>query len=378
MKPRRPTWWPNHRQHLLLRAALLPGGLALEAWKDWRQQVDFESLEQGSTQLLPLAARNVAALGIDDDTRGRLLGIRRFHWTSNVTQLRKIGALLSEFHGAGFTTLVLKAVAVLARYEDHGLRPLDDVSILVPSTRALDAMAFLKNRGWTPIGWSAESRMPELSVSVRHSHRFRRGDIDLDLHWHALWQRCPRDADDELWQRSVPACVAGVSTRALDATDQLLHLCTDGTRWREAPTFLWAADALMVLRSGADIDWQRLVDRAQRWGLVAALRDALQFLAGELAAPVPTHALDTLRRARVPRPQRLEHAFACRAPGVGGRLPTLLMHHWRWSESASLPAAMLTFPRYLQRSYGLPSLARLPGFLARRATVRLRQRSGLR
>jgi hypothetical protein len=48
--------WPTEQQELLLKAALLKGEPAIQAWERWVSQVDINDLDQGSLRLTPLAA----------------------------------------------------------------------------------------------------------------------------------------------------------------------------------------------------------------------------------------------------------------------------------------------------------------------------------
>ena len=50
---RRPDAWPTREQERLLRAALLRGPLALEAWDEWKAGADMDHLDAGSYRLLP-------------------------------------------------------------------------------------------------------------------------------------------------------------------------------------------------------------------------------------------------------------------------------------------------------------------------------------
>ena len=56
--------WPTPDQTLLLRAALLPGEAAREAWVAWRQRASLAELDGGSRRLLPV---RVADRGVRDD-----------------------------------------------------------------------------------------------------------------------------------------------------------------------------------------------------------------------------------------------------------------------------------------------------------------------
>ncbi len=59
------NYWPSQVQETLLRAALLPGADAIEAWSAVRSQLDLDRVDRASRRLLPLLADNLRRLGID-------------------------------------------------------------------------------------------------------------------------------------------------------------------------------------------------------------------------------------------------------------------------------------------------------------------------
>lgn len=178
--------------------------------------------------------------------------------------------------------MVLKGAALaVVHYADLGLRPMQDVDVLVPTRRAPEAIRVLLASGWKPM----EPTLEQLP-GVRHSSGLHdsAGGM-LDLHWHALYWPAP---EADFWGAALPFDMAGVRTRALCPTDELLMVCADGVVSTPFAPARWVADAVTVLRSsGPGIDWQRLVERARARQLTVALQDTLRCLHASFPGTAP-------------------------------------------------------------------------------------------
>lgn len=368
---------PTPEQELLLKAALLRGHPAMEAWQAWSSHLHVDQLDKGSRSLLPLLYRNLAAHSVEDPLMDRFRGVYRRTWYENQTRFRDAASLLRAFHDAGIQTMILKGAALtLLHYRDHGVRPMEDIDVLVHTEQAAAAIDLLAELGWMPWRRSPEAFSDDY-LSTRHSHGFRdASNRQFDLHWHALADSRYSGADDDLWGNAVSVEIHGTLTRALDPTDQLLHVCVHGIVGKGlAPLLSWIADATTILNtSGAEIAWERLVAHARRRRLVLQLKDALTYLEGLLNAPIPPTALQSLHGTHLSWIERLEHRTRTRLPGLTGQLPRLWFRFLRSSQrgdGAPLRFGLRGFPRFLQVTWGLDHLWQLPSCVVNRSIRRL-------
>ncbi len=284
--------WPTTSQRLLLRAALLPGAAAVDALKAWRAGVDLRKLDSGSQRLLPLLFKNLLAEDIDDPLLKECKDAYKNCFCGNEVRLHTTAEVLTAFHQAGITTMLLKGSALIPLYyRDSGLRPMADSDVLVHFEHADRATAVLRELGFNPY-----YENPQRQMLVVHSTPFDDPTgRQLDLHWHVMWECWHADDDEGYWKRSVPVEIHNVRTRALDPTDQLLHVCWHGARWDETPPIRWIADAVTILRTASEqIDWARLVDQARGRHLSLQLYDCLNYLRSELDMPIPAETLKAL------------------------------------------------------------------------------------
>lgn len=360
----RGSCWPTPQQTLLLRAVLLTGAPALEAFQAWRGRVNLDRLDRGSFRLLPLLAHNLRRHEVQDPIMARLEEVCRDTRSKNVALMERLATLLAAFSEAGLETMILKGAALLVLYySDPGLRPMSDLDLLVRTDKASGAMALLRQLGWTP-----QLPVPERVVPVTHSHLFQdRRDTRLDLHWHLCWECCGPGADDAFWAAAQAVAVDGVPTSALCRADQLLHATVHGVAWNPVPPLRWVADAMLILQAaGPSFEWSRLLTQARHLKLILPLREALAFMRDTLDAPVPDVVLATLRASQVSRFERFEYRARIRPWGWYGALPRLVCHYLRLSGSAGQPQGLQGlrgFPRYLQHLYGLARLRDLPSAL---------------
>jgi hypothetical protein len=346
----------------------------MEAWRAWRSHIDVDQLDRGSRSLLPLLHQNLVAHDVEDPLMDRFRGVYRRTWYENHTRFREVASLLRAFHDEGIDTMILKGAALtLLHYKDHGARPMEDIDVLIPTEQATAAIGLLAELGWIPWQRPLEAFGDEY-LSARHSHSFRdAANRQLDLHWHALADSRHPGADDEFWRNAVPVEICDTATRALDPTDQLLHVCVHGVLGKGlAPLLLWIADATTILNtSGVVIDWDRLVAHARRRRLVLQLKDALTYLEGLLDAPIPPTALQGTHVSWI---ERLEHRTKTRLPGPAGRLPRLWFHFLRSSQrgdGAPLQFGLRGFPSFLRVTWGLDHLWQLPSCVIGKGIRRL-------
>jgi hypothetical protein len=367
---------PTAVQELLLKASLLEGEAALEAWRQWHAQVGLERLDHGSFRLLPLLYWNLRRQGCDHPLMGILQGIHRWAWVENRLLFQRLAPALETVHRAGIPTLLLKG-APLAQlhYADVGLRPMNDLDILVPEERALEAIRMLEGKGWRHrTRWKFRQ---DSDLCFRHSLGFINDEgLELDLHWHALFLACFQGADEALWKESVPMEFEGIPTRTLCPTDQLVHACVHGPMWSEITPMRWVADAFVVMCSST-IDWRRISALADCMRIVLPVREGLQYLVELLAAPVPTALLEEFAQGKkVSRSEILYYQSLQDPTGWKSPLDAVRAVYGRYAHNTSTEtpfARLIEFLRFLQFYWNLDRSWKIWPTAVRWALIRLRQ-----
>ena len=250
--------------------------------------------------------------------------------------------------------MVFKGASLsLLAYGDAGVRPMDDVDVLVPIERAGRG-----DRGAAGSRLAPDKTDPPAWTEVHHSLGIagpRGGNVDL--HWFSLWQPA---RDEPLWRAAVPLELAGVATLAPCPADQLLLACVHGTPWSPLPPFRWIADAVTVIRSaGEGLDWDRLVSEAERRRLTVATAAALAYLREEFGARCRTASSPACGPRRPPATSG--PPFAPPAAPTGRCAPCA------WPGIATGACAISTrarprprLPRFARRFWGLESAWQLP------------------
>ncbi|HWR57411.1 MAG TPA: nucleotidyltransferase family protein [Thermodesulfovibrionales bacterium] len=352
------SWKPSPQQELLLRAALLTGTDAIEAWQQWKSSVDVEDLDPGSHRMLPLLYRNLQVHGIKDPSMSRYKGVYRQTWYKNQLLFHALGSVLRSFGELGIETVVLKGAALtVLNYKDFGLRPMNDFDVLVRVEHVLPAMRLLQDQGWIPTDFEPNEKY----ISVRHSHGFRNGKgQEIDLHWHVLSQSREMDADNDFWDGAITVNIRDAATRALNPTDQLLQVCIHGAKWNYTPPFRWVADAMSILNTArSEVDWNRLIEQSMKRRLLLPLRGTLSYLKDLVAAPIPPEILGSIEDISVSRIESLEHKINISPRTRWIAVLDLWCQHSRLMKNSNVLHRLFCFPIFLQSIWGR-SLWKLP------------------
>jgi hypothetical protein len=344
--------FPNPAQELLLKTALLNGSAARDAWRQWREMVDFETqVDGGSLRLLPLVYHNLLALEVDDPLMLRLKGIYRKAWSKNHLLFRKTAGALSLLHSAGIPTMVLKGIPLtLLYYRNHALRPMCDMDVMVPAEEADRALHILEREGWI-------IRKPHLrSFSLRFGRSMELDNVngdELDLHWHPIFETHGDGVQQDFWDRAVELEVSGVTSLTLCPSDQLFHTLVHGLRCNNDPPIRWVPDAISIIRSETQpVDWQRLLDYTMKYRVSLQVWMALQYLVERFGCPVPDAVQQTLQSVKPGWTEKLiyRHATSLGDLDAGTfrqRVLAVYVGYIRQSEKRNLPALHLGFVRYV-------------------------------
>lgn len=336
--PTTPLWPPTRTQALALRAALLPGPAAAEAWRTWCAETDIghRAPDAGSYRVMPLIGHNLSACAPEAPLLGRLHGLQKRTWYLNQRLLQAAVAPLAALQEAGLRPLLTGGAALaVGHYPSPALRPLVGIGILVPSRSAQAALEVLGRLGWQthPLAVLPPDYVGLASSCVLTEPAGGR----VCLHWHAT---------DEAWQNAQPVVREGCTTLIPDRLELAL---AQSENLATAPT-LHLADVWLVLRTEPErTDWESLARRAQARHVIARMGLALESLHELLGErEVTSAALAALRRfAPVPA----EAALCARWRRPVTRLSRLAAF---WHEFRLGGKAVLHFPRYVAHRVGQP------------------------
>jgi hypothetical protein len=296
---------------------LRPKDEALEAYRRWRAETNFEALDRESFRLLPLLHANLKRLAVQDDLTPRLSGVYRQSWLRNQLALRALGTATQTLEQSGIRTLVLKGAALGSSvYRDSGARQMNDADLLVPYALRERALEVLRGAGWhfktselyerhADLAWLKPQR--NVSGFVGYAVPLRNADnLELDLHAHVTLLAQTPQADEGFWRDSVPLHLTGQETRALCLEDAFLHALVHGVAHGAAqlPITQWIADAVLIARTH-DLEWDRVLKRASELEMTLLAREALQIVQGVLEV-VPPAVLERFNAALVSAYERSE------------------------------------------------------------------------
>jgi hypothetical protein len=325
--------WPARIQELLLRAALIADERALVAWEELRPHMSVGALDGATQALLPILRKNLLALGVQDELLDLFKGVHRFSWARNQMLLAGMIPVVAELERSGIPTLLLKGAAFVADSRlDAGMRPMNDVDVLVPSDRTRETIERLRDLGLEPVGDVPAWYVADYAPRFVPSHGFRdEQDRQLDLHWNVLHASRQPGADDDFWAAAVPIELLGLRTLALCPADELLLVILHGLRWNAIPTYRWVLDAALLAQGVfGPIDYDRLVKQARKRRVTVALRAGLSYLHESVDVPLPAGVMGALKSARVSPLERLELRIQTTQPRLRGPVQWEVLYHQQY------------------------------------------------
>ncbi|MDD5344748.1 MAG: nucleotidyltransferase family protein [Smithella sp.] len=298
------------QQELLLKAALLSGEEALDAWRKWQDKIDWEEhLDQGSFRLLPLIYTNLHKHGVDDPAMGMLKGIYRKAWSKNQTLFHEMAKVVEYLQYAGIKTMLLKGASLsLLYYKNNGARPMADIDVLVPFKQARQACELLQKAGWTSI-----LPLSELDFIFGHAVQLKNSlDKEFDLHWRPF-NSCCDEYEKDFWNGAMPVKMANVNSLAPNPTNMLFHVIIHGMAWNPVPSIRWIADAITLINSDDfTIDWQQLINMAKKHYLSLRLKSGLQYLYDNFHPSIPSSVMKSTGNLSISYLEKIEYGFMIR------------------------------------------------------------------
>jgi hypothetical protein len=208
-----------------------------------------------------------------------------------------VARAIEPLTGAGFEPVVFKGPAVAMRYPSPGLRPMDDIDVILPAVQHDAGLAALVAAGWRVL--PREGR--HYDTVLLHDEV---PDVPVELHRELTsWRdRSNRLTSEELWQERVPLECMGTSCFGVRPEHELVALAAHaGKPFHTFQRLIWSVDfAVLIQTAGDSLDWDRVAAFADRYGCSTVVAIALRH-AERLGADVPSglRALPTNRWRRV-------------------------------------------------------------------------------
>jgi hypothetical protein len=203
------------------------------------------------------AADSLDALGPDGAALGGMADAARME--ALLLLPRAVALAVRPLTDAGLEPVVFKGPAVAARYPDPGLRPMDDIDLLLPQAdhrRALDA---LSRAGWQVARAGGGDQYDTLLTHCEVPSLFLELHYGLEHPSHRVTALDP----DTLWARRQPLECVGTPAFGLPPAEELVALAAHaGKPYHSFVRLVWIADLAMIVGAAASdgtaIDWDRV------------------------------------------------------------------------------------------------------------------------
>jgi len=242
--------------------------------------------------LFPLLYTGLEALGfqaVPDAVRADWARAFRIHAIRTELTAGELTRILRSLSDAGIPVVPLKGVALAeSLYGDPALRVSDDIDVMVPASRAIEAFHVLVASGYQS---DFTGRPNLLQLNMRYSRDcllIRPGPpyiAALELHSGLVWGGpLERGLLEQVWADARPMTFRGAPAFAMSTEWELLYLAISALRHAGA-SLKWYAD-IDRLCSRRPVDWKKVSERARSLGWEAPVRASLQLCSSFFETPL--------------------------------------------------------------------------------------------
>jgi hypothetical protein len=200
---------------------------------------------------------------------------------------RAVALAVRPLTEAGLEPVVFKGPAVAARYPEPGLRPMEDIDLLLPRRDHQRALAALAAAGWRVVRPGGSDRYDTVLLHDEVP------SLSLELHYglEGTSQRVTALDPEALWERRRPIACAGTPAFGLQLTDELVVLAAHAGKPHHGFVRLaWIADLAMMVGDAAErgtpVDWEHVRALAAESQCLTVVAAALA-LAGHVGVEAP-------------------------------------------------------------------------------------------
>jgi hypothetical protein len=200
---------------------------------------------------------------------------------------RAVALAVRPLTEVGLEPVVFKGPAVAARYPEPGLRPMEDIDLLLPRRDHERALAALAAAGWRVVRPGGADRYDTVLLHDEVP------SLALELHYglEGTSQRVTALDPEALWERRQPIACAGTPAFGLPLTDELVVLAAHAGKPHHGFVRLaWIADLAMIVgdaaERGSPVDWERVRALAAESRCLTVVAAALA-LAGHVGVEAP-------------------------------------------------------------------------------------------
>jgi hypothetical protein len=269
----------------------------------WRQIVTLSEREGVGPQLYWALSTSAKISILPKACHDRLRAMFAATRLNNIQSLHQLEILTDWFGQAGIPVVALKGICfALTIYPDLGLRPMDDLDLLVPSSRMPEAIKIACHSGYEK---ALPEAVPGLDELLNHAACLSKTQFPftkLELHHTLVGDSAYRYAvqidwlwtQTELLQINSNEWVLG-NLLILSPTAQLLYACAHAMLQHGGRdvSLRWTYDLDRMIHVHSDrLDWELLSTQAQSYTWGSAVRAALFQVVSLFHTPVPQMVLD--------------------------------------------------------------------------------------
>jgi Uncharacterised nucleotidyltransferase len=200
---------------------------------------------------------------------------------------RAVALAVRPLTDAGLEPVVFKGPAVAARYPEPGLRPMEDIDLLLPRRDHQRALAALAAAGWRVVRPGGADHYDTVLLHDEVP------SLSFELHYglEGASQRVTALDLESLWERRQPIACAGTPAFGLPLADELVVLAAHaGKPHHGFARLAWIADLAMIVGDAAErgtpVDWERVRALALESQCLTVVAAALA-LAGRVGVEPP-------------------------------------------------------------------------------------------
>jgi len=271
--------------------------------QEWGSLIDLADEQMVGPTLRHRLLSPVFTLALPDEIRQITGASQRRTAMANMRIHSDFRRVVLALHERAIPVIALKGLHLISLvYGDLALRTTGDIDLLVPAKDLSSAGVVVEELGYAPLAaYHVSSRA--LPYCDPHLPRFMKpGATPAEIHWHIVGPDSTLPIDvKEVWDRAVPARIAGVDVLVFSPEDLLLHVCFHATYQHlcEFSARPWCDLAEIIRRHGESMDWVQIVARAGRWRCRRGTYLALRLARDLLDAAVPDDVLESLRPAEL-------------------------------------------------------------------------------